>query len=264
METAGELKRMPIYADKRLENELEHLFKEKNNTLTREDEHWEKANVTPNDLYACSSMHYHVKGEKPTDAITRIITSRAESAPAPHTCSTVTETETETKTETTEQDRKKKMMRILDLGSGYGGMARVLPTMLRPTWNAHVVAVEVQPSLHEAAADITKRLGAARDVTHVNADACDADAMREILRQHGQFDLCVTVLVLLHLTEAQRTKAFANLRTMLGTTKMLYIEDYFFLDASKLTARQKHNLDALVVRACIVFSVLLTLTYLYA
>ena len=216
----GHLKRMPIYADQRVDNEIKELLKDKG--TTPEDAHWEETNVTPNDVYACSSMHYHVNGEKPTDALVRIIGTRK---------------------------KEKKELRILDLGSGYGGMARVLPTLLRPMWNAHVVAVEVQPSLHDAAEDITKRLGAANDVTHVNADACDADGMREILSQHGgEFDLCCSVLVLLHLTETQRAKALANLRTMLGAKKMLYIEDYFSLDPSKLTERQRHNLDALVVR----------------
>ena len=245
METAKELKRMPIYADRRVENELNILLRAKG--ATRDEAHWKKKNVTPDDLYACSSMHYHVNKEKPTDAIVRILRSLEESASPPSTTTRTCTTETETETETMEQDKKE--MRILDLGSGYGGMARVLPTLLRPTWNAHVVAVEVQPSLHDAAEDMTMRLGAGSDVTHVNADACNADAMREILLEHGgTFDLCVTVLVLLHLTEAQRARAFANLRFMLGTKKMVYIEDYFFHDQSKLTEKQRRDLDTLVVR----------------
>ena len=90
-EEEEELKRMPIYADQRVENELKQLLKE--NGTTRDDAHWEEKNVTPDDLYACSSMHYHVNTEKPTDAIVRILRSLEESASPPSTRTCTTETE---------------------------------------------------------------------------------------------------------------------------------------------------------------------------
>jgi predicted O-methyltransferase YrrM len=69
--------------------------------------------------------------------------------------------------------------RVLDLGSGLGGVARLLATEQHAT----VTAVELVPELDRTAAEVTRRMGLDDRVRHLCADLSDE------LDQVGQYDI---------------------------------------------------------------------------
>ena len=94
--------------------------------------------------------------------------------------------------------------RVLDIGSGIGGPAR----FLAHTTGCHVVALELQPELHQIGVDLTRRSGMESRVTHVCGDALTAPFMP------SSFDAVVSFLAVLHVPDrkALMRRFFAALK----------------------------------------------------
>lgn len=82
--------------------------------------------------------------------------------------------------------------KVLDVGSGFGGPARILATLSK----CHVTALELQQDIHELAEDLTKRCNLSDLVQHVNGDILDNDTVE---RLGGGFGGIVSYLVFLHI-----------------------------------------------------------------
>jgi ubiquinone/menaquinone biosynthesis C-methylase UbiE len=81
--------------------------------------------------------------------------------------------------------------RVLDLCAGLGGPARFLATRRR----CRVVALELHPGRSAGASRLTRRVGLARDVVVVRADA------RTLPFAAGAFDACISQEALLHIDD---------------------------------------------------------------
>ena len=104
-------------------------------------------------------------------------------------------------------------MRVLDIGSGLGGPARYIADRS----GARVVAIDVQPDLHEVATDLTSRCGLTGLVEHRCADILDG--------WHDEpFDAIVSFLCFLHIPN--RARLFDVCRSALRAGGGMYIEDY--------------------------------------
>jgi len=105
--------------------------------------------------------------------------------------------------------------RVLDVGSGIGGPAR----FLAHTVGCQVVALELQPRLHEIAADLTRRCGLTELVTH----EC-GDVLVHPLPE-AAFDAVVSWLVVHHIPD--RPGVCARLVRALRPGGGCYIEDLY-------------------------------------
>ena len=103
--------------------------------------------------------------------------------------------------------------RVLDIGSGLGGPAR----FLAHSTGCHVTALELQPSLHAIAADLTQRCGLGKLVTHLCGDALSHPI------PDAAFDVVVSWLAVHHITD--RTRLLARFARALRPGGGCYIED---------------------------------------
>jgi cyclopropane fatty-acyl-phospholipid synthase-like methyltransferase len=104
-------------------------------------------------------------------------------------------------------------MRVLDIGSGLGGPARYIADRC----GARVVAVDLQPDLHEVANDLTSRCGLTGLVEHRCADILGG-------WDEEPFDAVVSFLCFLHIPN--KARLFEVCRGALRAGGGLYIEDY--------------------------------------
>ena len=105
--------------------------------------------------------------------------------------------------------------RVLDIGSGLGGPAR----FLSHTTGCHVTALELQPRLHELAADLTQRCGLSERVTHLCGDALTYPI------SDAAFDAAVSWLVAHHIPD--RPRLCVRLAKALRPRGVCYIEDLY-------------------------------------
>jgi len=110
--------------------------------------------------------------------------------------------------------------RILDAGSGLGGVCRYWVHSLQPA-HCSVVGVEIQQELHNLADDLTKRARLTDRVTHICGDLCTVTKDE----CGGLFDGAYSFLVFLHV--ADRHALFKNIRSLLKPGAILYAEDYY-------------------------------------
>jgi cyclopropane fatty-acyl-phospholipid synthase-like methyltransferase len=103
--------------------------------------------------------------------------------------------------------------RVLEVGSGIGGPARYLAH----TTGCHVTALELQPKVHEVAADLTQRCGLGDRVHHVNGDALSH------IFPDATFDAVVSWLAVLHIPD--RKRLYQRLARTLRPGGGCYIED---------------------------------------
>lgn len=118
--------------------------------------------------------------------------------------------------------------RVLDVGAGLGGPARLMAQEA----GCSVTAIELQTDLYEISRLLTDRCGLSEHVTHLNGD---------VLAQNfsGQeFDAVVSWLVFLHI--ADRATLFLVLYAALRPGGLFYFEDY--VARSPLTAAEKQTL----------------------
>jgi cyclopropane fatty-acyl-phospholipid synthase-like methyltransferase len=136
--------------------------------------------IRPDQLFALDQWHYHG-----TDAI-RAAAERLGLSPA---------------------------SRVLEIGSGIGGPAR----FLAHTTGCHVTALELQPSVHAIATDLTQRCGLADRVTHLCGNALSHPIPA------ASFDAVVSWLAVLHIPD--RKQLYERLARALRPGGGCYIED---------------------------------------
>ena len=105
--------------------------------------------------------------------------------------------------------------RVLDIGSGLGGPARVIASRAKCT----VTALELQPDMHEVASRLTERCGLAHLVHHWQGDILEGSV------PSGQFDALFAWLVFLHIPERERL--YRRCYEALRPGGVMYVEDYF-------------------------------------
>ncbi len=116
--------------------------------------------------------------------------------------------------------------RVLDVGSGLGGPARVIAGRT----GCKVTALELQSDLHEVAARLTARAGLADMVSHRQGDILEGTP--------GRFDALFAWLVFLHIPERERL--YQRCCEALRPGGAMYVEDYF--ERGALTGEERETL----------------------
>lgn len=104
---------------------------------------------------------------------------------------------------------------VLDIGAGYGGPARYFADRTGAT----VTAVELQPDLDRAAADLSARAVMRGQVRHVCGDILRVDL------DAGAFDGAISYLALYHIPD--RAPLFPRLFAALKPGAAIYVEDLY-------------------------------------
>jgi cyclopropane fatty-acyl-phospholipid synthase-like methyltransferase len=116
--------------------------------------------------------------------------------------------------------------RVLDIGSGLGGPARVIASEV----GCRVTAVELQDDLHRLAESLTRRCGLADRIEHRRADVLTASLPA------SDYDAVVSWLTFLHIPERE-TLLSRCLRRLRPGGKIL-VEDFFARRALSDEARE--------------------------
>ncbi|KAL7694473.1 putative S-adenosyl-L-methionine-dependent methyltransferase [Plasmopara halstedii] len=124
----------------------------------------------------------------------------------------------------TPEDKK-----VLDIGTGYGGTARLLAHRS----GCKVDALELQPDLSEAGRELTRRCGLDSHVTHLNGDFLELSLQKE------EYDAVVSLLCFLHIGNWRQL--FKKCFDILKPGGFLYIDD-FFVRGVELTKEVKLTL----------------------
>jgi cyclopropane fatty-acyl-phospholipid synthase-like methyltransferase len=114
-----------------------------------------------------------------------------------------------------EQLGLQKGSRVLDIGAGLGGPARVLAQ----TTGCQVTALELQPRLHEIGVNLTRRCGLGEHVSHVCGDALTYPL------PGAAFDAVVSWMAVHHIPD--RRQLCARLARALRPGGGCYIEDLY-------------------------------------
>jgi ABC-type nitrate/sulfonate/bicarbonate transport system substrate-binding protein/cyclopropane fatty-acyl-phospholipid synthase-like methyltransferase len=118
--------------------------------------------------------------------------------------------------------------RLLDIGSGVGGTARVVAERS----GCQVVGIELQPDLNRLADDLTRRTGLHDRVSYETTDFL-------AYRSEEPFDAFISLLVFLHLP--QREAALRHSLSLLKPGGRFMIEDLVLL--APLTGEEQHSLS---------------------
>ena len=108
--------------------------------------------------------------------------------------------------------------KVLDVGSGFGGPARVLAMLSR----CHVTALELQRDIHDLGRDLTEKCNLSEMVMHVNGDILDDNTVKQL--GHA-FDAIVSYLVFLHIPD--KTTLLTNCAHVLKANGYIFIEDFY-------------------------------------
>ena len=110
--------------------------------------------------------------------------------------------------------------RVLDVGSGLGGPARVIAGRA----GCRVTALELQADVHEVASRLTERCGLSHLVSHCRGDVLDDDVLDGVAAPGG-FDALFAWLAFLHIPDRERL--YRRCREALRPGGGMYVEDYF-------------------------------------
>jgi len=110
--------------------------------------------------------------------------------------------------------------KVLDVGSGFGGVARVISAQSKCT----TIAMELQPDIHHWGEDLTKRCNISDLVKHVHGDILNYD-LNKLGDGPSTFDGLVSFLVFLHIPD--KLSLFSNCAKMLKTGGAIFVEDYY-------------------------------------
>jgi cyclopropane fatty-acyl-phospholipid synthase-like methyltransferase len=113
---------------------------------------------------------------------------------------------------------------VLNVGSGFGGTARLLSTMSQ----CQVTALELQEDIHDIATFLTKKCKLDDHIKHVTGDILDLN-LDEIGGDGGggtnSYDGLVSLLVFLHIED--KTTLLQRCASMLKPGGTIFIEDYY-------------------------------------
>lgn len=124
--------------------------------------------------------------------------------------------------------------RVLDVGSGLGGPARYVANLT----GCRVVALELQPDLHETAMDLTRRCGMDDRVQHVQGNILAPVPV------DPPFDFIISFLTILHIPERERL--FRICRNLLRDNGEMLIEDFYL----RAQGTKKQQRDLRIKVAC--------------
>jgi len=110
--------------------------------------------------------------------------------------------------------------KVLDVGSGFGGVARVLSALSECT----TVAMELQSDIHQCAEDLTRRCNLSELVKHVQGDILNYD-LNKLGDGPSSFDGLVSFLVFLHIPD--KVSLLNNCANMLKAGGTIFVEDYY-------------------------------------
>jgi len=110
--------------------------------------------------------------------------------------------------------------KVLDIGSGFGGPARVLAAKS----NCSVTALELQRDIHDMGEYLTKRCDLGNRVKHELGDILSLD-LHKLGNGPAFFDGIVSFLVFLHIQDKQ--SLLERCAQMLTSGGVLYVEDFY-------------------------------------
>lgn len=110
--------------------------------------------------------------------------------------------------------------KVLDIGSGFGGTARVLSSISKCT----TTALEMQPDIHEIADYLTNRCQLNTLVKHEVGDITTFDLCK-LGGGRSSFDGIVSFLVFLHIPDKE--SLLENCANMLKSGGFLFVNDYY-------------------------------------
>lgn len=113
--------------------------------------------------------------------------------------------------------------RVLDIGSGFGGPARVLSA----TSKCNTTALELQSDIHEMAVYLTKKCNLDDLVKHELGDILSLD-LDNLGSGLSSYDCIVSFLVFLHITE--KASLLKNCAKMLKPGGTIFFEDFYERD----------------------------------
>lgn len=110
--------------------------------------------------------------------------------------------------------------KVLDIGSGFGGPARVLSALSK----THTTALELQPDVHKMAEDLTRRCNLSDLVKHMPGNILDCD-VATIGDGPDSFNGIVSFLVFLHIPD--KLALLKRCSQMLKPGGVLFVEDFY-------------------------------------
>ncbi len=110
--------------------------------------------------------------------------------------------------------------KVLDVGSGFGGPARILSVLSK----CSTVALEIQPDIHELADELTKRCQLSHLVTHSMGNILDCE-LENLGDGPGSFDGIVSFLVFLHIPDKKGLLEVCS--KMLKSGGSIFVEDFY-------------------------------------
>ncbi|KAG1701153.1 hypothetical protein DVH05_011389 [Phytophthora capsici] len=119
--------------------------------------------------------------------------------------------------------------KVLDIGTGFGGTARLLAHRS----GCKVDALELQPDMSEAGRELTRRCRLDGQIAHINGD------FLELPVQENEYDAVVGLLCFLHI--GRWSQLFQRCFDTLKPGGFLYVDD-FFLRGKELTKDEEHTL----------------------
>ncbi|EEC44802.1 predicted protein [Phaeodactylum tricornutum CCAP 1055/1] len=147
----------------------------------------------------------------------------------------------------TRDGHDKSVIRVLDIGSGFGGPARYVATHCD---NSRVVALELQRDIHEKAQELTRRCCLDTAIRHVNGDFMEMDL--SIIEDGQLFDGIVSWLVFLHISD--KNNLFQRCHSLLLPTGCMIIDDFYerqpFTEAEKASLNQDVYCQNLPTKGC--------------